>query len=225
MGHVQRGMDQNEKGEFHHRTLLSHLIAAQDPETGEKLSAIDIGSEAFGILIAGSHTTAASLTLLLYHLLHNPDAFAKLSEELDAGLPHLPAGAYPYTGLENRLPYMMACVREGFRMSPVFTMPLTRAIVPPEGMVVDGEHLPQGVSLPVFPLPPLFYLTVVSPFAPLPESGLSLHLNRPIALFPIIPSTTTRQYGGKITISSDPPAGSPLPLLPLPLPLTILARI
>jgi hypothetical protein len=40
----------------------------------------------------------------------------------------------------------MAAIREGFRMSPVFTMPLTRSIVLEEGMEVDGQHLPKGVS-------------------------------------------------------------------------------
>lgn len=144
--HVQHAMSKSEKDELHHTTLLSHLIAARDPETGEKLTPVDIASEAFGFLIAGSHTTAASITLLFYHLLHNPDVLRKLEEEMAQELPNLSEGAFAYTGLEKKLPYMTACIRESFRMSPVFTMPLTRMVAPDEGMEVDGQHLPKGVS-------------------------------------------------------------------------------
>jgi cytochrome P450 len=144
--HVQRSMAATEKDNFHDRTLLSHLIAAQDPETGEKLSEVDVATEAFAFFIAGAHTTAGSLGFLLYHILHNPEVHKKVVDEALQELPYKAAGSYDYTGLESRLPYLTACIREGFRMSPVFTMLLPRVVVPEDGIEIDGHLLPRGVS-------------------------------------------------------------------------------
>lgn len=129
------------------KNLLTQLIAAKDPETGARLTEVDVCSEAFGFLVAGSHTTSGTLTLLFYHLLHNPDVYKRLMEELELELPALDSGAHPYTGLENRLPFIMACIRENFRCTPVFTMPLVRtiAVTKAEGMEIEGELIPQGV--------------------------------------------------------------------------------
>ena len=65
MSYVKHAVETTGKDELAHKTLLTHLIAATDPETGEKLTLVDLSSEAFGFLIAGSHTTAATLTLPL----------------------------------------------------------------------------------------------------------------------------------------------------------------
>ncbi|KAH8807787.1 cytochrome P450 [Xylogone sp. PMI_703] len=128
------------------KTLLSQLIAAKDPETGEKLTPVDISSEAFGFLVAGSHTTSGTLTLLFYHLLHHPEVYQRLKEELDQKLEYCLDGSYSFTGLESKLPYTMACIRENFRLTPVFTMPLTRTVVPENGIEVDGCLLPRGTN-------------------------------------------------------------------------------
>lgn len=129
------------------KNLLTQLIAARDPETGEQLTNMDVGSEAFGFLVAGSHTTSGTLTLLFYHLLHNPDIYHKAMEEMDRELPRLDNGTYGFTGLESKLPYSMACIRENFRLNPVFTMPLARTIMADKGANIDGEIIPKGVSL------------------------------------------------------------------------------
>jgi cytochrome P450 len=127
------------------KTLLSQLIAAKDPETGEKLTPVDVSSEAFGFLVAGSHTTSGTLTLLFYHLLHNQDVYRRLREETDQQLDFLREGSYSFTGLENKLPFTMACVRENFRLTPVFTMPLARMVPRDSGMEIDGHVIPKGV--------------------------------------------------------------------------------
>ena len=48
--------------------------------------------------------------------------------------------------LEKNLGYEMACVRENFRISPVFTMALPRVITDPRGIDIDGFHVPYRVS-------------------------------------------------------------------------------
>ena len=57
--------------------------------------------------------------------------------------------AYPITGLEASLPYTMACIRENFRLKPVFTMPLWRRVGYPAGVDIGEHHIPHDVSSPL----------------------------------------------------------------------------
>lgn len=143
---VAKEMSEQKDHPDKNKNLLTQLIAAKDPETGVRLTEEDICSEAFGFLVAGTHTTSATLTLLFYHLLHSGDVYERLTEEIEQELPALDSSAaHPYTGLENKLPFTMACIRENFRCTPVFTMPLTRTVTKAEGMEIDGEFIPCGV--------------------------------------------------------------------------------
>ena len=103
--------------------------------------------------IAGTHTTSATTTLLFYNLLHYPQVLKKCVEEIDTKLGPLndEQKAYSVTQVEMFLPYLRLCVRENFRLTPVFTMPLERYVTAPEGIVISGRHIRQGVSpLPSF---------------------------------------------------------------------------
>lgn len=68
--------------------------------------------------------------------------------EVDANLPPLTKGhsIYSMAEAEASLPFMRKCVRENFRVTPVFTMPLERCVTAPEGVSISGCHFPQGVS-------------------------------------------------------------------------------
>lgn len=37
-------------------------------------------------------------------------------------------------------------MKENFRVTPVFTMPLARRVLKPEGIIIAGNHIPYGVS-------------------------------------------------------------------------------
>lgn len=65
--------------------------------------------------------------------------------------------AYPITGLEASLRYTMACVRENFRLNPVFTMPLWRRVGYPTGVDIGEHHIPHDVSSSR-PIPEASYL-------------------------------------------------------------------
>ena len=68
--------------------------------------------------------------------------------EIDKNLPDLGPNeaAFPITLAEASLPFLRNCIKENFRITPVFTMPLARRVMAPEGVVIDGEHIRQGVS-------------------------------------------------------------------------------
>ena len=99
--------------------------------------------------IAGTHTTSATTALLFYHLLHAPEIMAQCIAEIDANLPPLDPNhpAYSVTTVESSLPYLRQCIRENFRITPVFTMPLARRVVEPRGITIAGRHIKQGVSI------------------------------------------------------------------------------
>lgn len=70
-----------------------------------------------------------------------------LVHELDDVLPALSnVESYEFSGLEAKLPYTQACMRESFRIAPVVSIPLSRRIAPAGGMMVGGHHLPSGVN-------------------------------------------------------------------------------
>ncbi len=78
----------------------------------------------------------------------------KLHGEVDANLPPLVQGqsAYPIGTLEASLPYLRDCIKENFRITPVFTMPLARRVTASEGINIDGNQIPKGVSEHYYPM-------------------------------------------------------------------------
>lgn len=98
--------------------------------------------------MAGSHSTAGTLTLVFWHLVHNPNVLDQVQQELSSVLKPLQKDqiAHPIRGLEASLPFTMACIRENFRINPVFTMPLWRHVHSPGGADIADIHVPYGVS-------------------------------------------------------------------------------
>lgn len=76
----------------------------------------------------------------------------KCVTEIDSNLPVLQPNesAYSVTMAETSLPYLRSCMKENFRITPVFTMPLASRVMMPGGVTIAGHHIPQGVSTPTF---------------------------------------------------------------------------
>ncbi|CAG7921798.1 unnamed protein product [Penicillium olsonii] len=129
--------------------LLRSLVEAVDPQSGSRLTEQEINSEAFAVLVAGSHSTSGTLTLLFWHLVQNPEIMNRVYEEIQTVLGPLPEDrtAYPITGIEASLGYTMACVRENFRLNPVFTMPLWRRVGHAGGVQIREHHIPHDTSI------------------------------------------------------------------------------
>lgn len=66
--------------------------------------------------------------------------------EIDQALPPMTPESAPYTRaeVEQHLPWLKACIKESFRITPAFTMPLTRRIVT-DTVVLNGKSIPKGV--------------------------------------------------------------------------------
>ncbi|KAI8240806.1 Cytochrome P450 monooxygenase ACRTS1 [Colletotrichum sp. SAR 10_99] len=129
------------------KDLITSLINARDPETGSELTELDIQTEAFAFIVAGSHTTSGTLTLLFSHILQNPVVHAKVVEEIDSVVESVGSAIVPIRDLEAKLPFVMACVDENFRMNAVFTMPLEREVTAKEGFEIEGHVIPKGTGV------------------------------------------------------------------------------
>jgi benzoate 4-monooxygenase len=103
--------------------LLTSLVMAKDPETGEMLDLVDIAEEAMSFVVAGSHSTSASMSFLFAALIQHPEILRKVQEEIDTETPleeivtHYDGESLPaWAGLQTNLPYLSAVLKESFRL-------------------------------------------------------------------------------------------------------------
>jgi cytochrome P450 len=94
--------------------LLSMLLLAQDEDNGEAMTNEQVRDEALTLFLAGHETTANALTWTWYLISQNPDAEAKLHNELDDVL----AGRTPVFEDLARLPYTESVITESMRLFP-----------------------------------------------------------------------------------------------------------
>lgn len=89
--------------------LLRSNLPPQE-KTADRMS-----SEGMGLLVAGSETTAQTLSTTTYHILANPGILAELRKQLEHAIPD--AETLPPLAYLEAIPYLYACVQEGLRMS------------------------------------------------------------------------------------------------------------
>lgn len=110
-------------------------------EGKEALSTREMYANSLTFMVAGTETTATSLSGLLYHLLHNATKMNRLVNEIRSAF-HSPD---EMTMLNlPRLDYLQACIEEALRIYPPVAAGLPR-IVPTGGGQTAGNPLPPGV--------------------------------------------------------------------------------
>ncbi|KAL3456655.1 cytochrome P450 [Aspergillus heterothallicus] len=111
----------------------------------------DIKMESFAAFFAGSETTALTLSGILYNIFRTPRVYKELVAEIDAAVesgqlssPHI---AYNEA---IKLPYLVACVKEGIRMHPITGVSFPRH-APSSGCMVGGYYIPGDTRIGVNP--------------------------------------------------------------------------
>lgn len=117
--------------------LLSKLILAEDPETGERMSRKLLRDEALTNFFAGYETSARSMSYAWYALGNNPTVRARLHEELDREL----GDAIPTLDTLKRLPYTLRVIKETLRLYPPAPMYAKDVI---DDDVIDGYRIEKG---------------------------------------------------------------------------------
>lgn len=124
--------------------LLSKLITAEDPETGERMSRDLLRDEALTNFFAGYETSARAMSYTWYALTQNPDVKAKLHEELDCEL----GDQVPTLDDLKRLPYTLRTIKETLRLYPPAPM-YARDVVDDD--VMDGYRIEKGTVMILLP--------------------------------------------------------------------------
>lgn len=114
---------------------------AQDPEA---FTMYHLAVGCVSNMVAGSDTTAISLSAILYYLLKNRGAFKKLREEVDALEQDGKEVHITYKESQD-MPYLQAVMKEALRMHPATGLPLER-VVPAGGATICDRFFPEGVS-------------------------------------------------------------------------------
>ncbi|KAJ1985726.1 hypothetical protein H4R33_003812 [Dimargaris cristalligena] len=149
--------------------ILQLMIEATDPNSGEKLSDIDLASKSLIQLIAGSDSTGCALTWVMYGLLTHPECYRRLESEVLGAFQPIPShnispdpdvDLISHDDVKNRLPYLEAVIQEALRFYPPAATAVPRT-VPPEGLTTGFYFIPGGYMLeaPIYTInhsPPAF---------------------------------------------------------------------
>ena len=99
-------------------------------------------------MVAGSDTTAITLSAILYYLLRNPACLDRLKSEIGVFASLGKLSASPTFKESQQMPYLQAVIKEALRVHPATGLPIER-VVPPGGSTIAGFHFPSGVSWPL----------------------------------------------------------------------------
>ncbi|GME58427.1 cytochrome p450 family protein [Neofusicoccum parvum] len=134
----------------HAGDVLSKLLAAHRAKPA--LTEVDVGFMLTSNVVAGSDTTSASLSSIVYHLLRTPAALERLLEELRE---KVRSGEVDGEGVvtqaqAERWPYLQAAILEGMRLHPAVGGLMAR-VVPEEGLRFEGHFVPGGYEVGTSP--------------------------------------------------------------------------
>ncbi|KAL9932114.1 hypothetical protein V8E36_008886 [Tilletia maclaganii] len=133
-------------GDVDEGDLLAKIVSAKDPATGETMDFNVVCMEARGFILAASDTTANTLTMAIHHIASTPGVWDKLHAELREAIPsrqHFEEDLTDTTNYYSDLPFLTACIKETYRLSPAIPKLLPR-YVPPGGATLADVFLPAG---------------------------------------------------------------------------------
>ena len=126
------------------KSVFAEILEASGNKKGENLSDDVIRTEAAMFQAAGTDTTAITLTYAVWAVLKHPNVQSRLETELAALKPDFsPEYLATLTTLNN-------VINETLRLySPAAGV--TKRLVPPQGVTLEGYYLPKGTSVSTMP--------------------------------------------------------------------------
>ena len=135
--------------ESRRQDMFYFLAEARDPKTGTLVyDENDLRAESNLLLIAGSDTTAISLSGIFFYLTSDPIRLNKLVKEIRTTFQSLDDIVY---GQKLRsCTYLRACIDEGVRLTPSGPCELPREVLA-GGIQIKGEFYPAGTIVGTAP--------------------------------------------------------------------------
>ncbi|KAH8705846.1 cytochrome P450 CYP3/CYP5/CYP6/CYP9 [Talaromyces proteolyticus] len=124
--------------------FVHYILKGSQEQAGEDgLTFQEMVSQAQVLLLAGSETTATSLSGMTYYLLKTPTALEKLTTEIRSAF----TVESDITILKaSQLPYLQAVLNESLRMYPPAPNSFPR-VAPYPGEMICGRYVPGGISV------------------------------------------------------------------------------
>jgi cytochrome P450 len=122
--------------------LLTHLLQASDPQTGETLSESEVCANVLTFIAAGHETTANCVTWSLFLLSQSPEWRARVTAEADREL-----DGEPQT-LADRLVETRAAIDESNRLYPPIAA-ISRSALGPDALA--GQPIQKGTMVVIAP--------------------------------------------------------------------------
>ncbi|KAK7425512.1 hypothetical protein QQZ08_007953 [Neonectria magnoliae] len=123
--------------------LLSKFLA-KNSEDESPFTQYHVLAGCVSNMVAGSDTTAISLSAILYQLLCSPEKLKTLRQEIDGFFSKQTSALKRITFQESLgLPYLQAVIKEALRLHPATGLPLER-VVPEGGATISGKFFPAG---------------------------------------------------------------------------------
>jgi cytochrome P450 len=128
-----------EKGDLARKDFFSYLFEKKDEL---KLNDWNLAAYAQVFIVAGSETSATTLSAMTYYLCRNPTVYQRLKDEVRGTF----RSADDITSVKATLPYVDAVINESMRIYPPLPVGVSR-IAPKGGATVAGVFVPGGVGL------------------------------------------------------------------------------
>ncbi|CAO2651104.1 Nn.00g094010.m01.CDS01 [Neocucurbitaria sp. VM-36] len=122
------------------QNLFGQMLAASDSQDKVTLTEKDVREEAGNLIVAGSDTTAVTLTYLVWAVLKQPSLQTQLEEEVAQMSDQLGTAELEAASTLNSV------IEETLRLYGAAPGALPR-VVPSQGMDVNGYHIPGGVEV------------------------------------------------------------------------------
>lgn len=140
-------VEERQRNPVPRKDILNQLLATHESDPSV-LTMSEIIAITTTNVIAGSDTTAISLSSVIYHLSKYPEARRKLEDEIAEAVREGRA-SNPITYAEAiKLPYLTAVINEAMRVHPATGFILER-LVPRGGVTLHGVYLPEGTVVGV----------------------------------------------------------------------------
>ncbi|KAI1469973.1 cytochrome P450 [Daldinia caldariorum] len=124
------------------RDMFYYMCDARDPDTGLPAYEEDeLRGEANLLIIAGSDTSAASLSGIFFYLTGDSNRYEKLVREIRSEFQSVDDIVYGPRLFS--LEYLRACIDEGMRLTPAAPGDLPREVLT-GGLKIQGEYYPKG---------------------------------------------------------------------------------
>lgn len=127
------------EGDGIHDDLLSILLMARDPETGEAISDQEVNDQIMTMMIGGVENNAAALSWAFYELGRHPEIEERIHAEIDAVL----VGQGSFSEEAHKLEYMARFLKEVLRLYAPWL--ITRRAI--SSLELGGVTIPAGSSL------------------------------------------------------------------------------